>query len=123
MSKFKAFADIKVNVAQKNWQKGENEGYHHFPLSLQCFENAFFQGRFKQVLCCMLRIKFFYMLGIGIEITLIGGNISKRVENTVGRGNIGCFITSSFYFFHRVFKRLVPQTSKNRGLFGKGLTL
>ena len=34
---------------------------------------------------------------------------SKRVEN------------SNFYFSHSVFKRLVLQTRKNQGLFGKGL--
>ena len=29
--------------------------------------------------------------------------------------------TSNFSFFHSVFKRLVLQTRKNKGLFGKGL--
>ena len=29
---------------------------------------------------------------------------------------------SNFSFSHSVFKRLVQQTSKNQGLFGKGLT-
>ena len=33
----------------------------------------------------------------------------KRVENTVGKGEI-------------VFRRLVVQTCKNQGLFGKGLS-
>ena len=32
-------------------------------------------------------------------------------------------ITSNFSFFRSVFKRLVLQTCKNQGLFGKGLTL
>ena len=31
-------------------------------------------------------------------------------------------ITSNFSFSHSVFKRLVLQTRKNQGLFGKGLT-
>ena len=31
-------------------------------------------------------------------------------------------ITSNFSFSYGVFKRLVMQTRKNRGLFGKGLT-
>ena len=31
------------------------------------------------------------------------------------------FITSNFSFFHSVFERLVLQTHKNQGLFGKGL--
>ena len=30
-------------------------------------------------------------------------------------------VTSNFSFFHSVFKRLVLQTGKNQGLFGKGL--
>ena len=29
---------------------------------------------------------------------------------------------SNFFFSHSVFKRLVPQTRKNQGLFGKQLT-
>ena len=31
-------------------------------------------------------------------------------------------VTSDFSFSHSVFKRLVLQTRKNKGLFGKGLT-
>ena len=31
-------------------------------------------------------------------------------------------VTSNFSFSHSVFKRLVLQTSKNKGLFGKGLS-
>ena len=42
-----------------------------------------------------------------------GRNFSKPVENTVGKGEIA----------HCVFQRLVLQTCKNQGLFGKGLTL
>ena len=30
-------------------------------------------------------------------------------------------VTSNFSFSHSVFKRLVLQTRKNQGLFGKGL--
>ena len=30
-------------------------------------------------------------------------------------------VTSDFFFSHSVFKRLVLQTHKNQGLFGKGL--
>ena len=35
---------------------------------------------------------------------------SKWIENT-----------ANFYFSHSVFKRIVPQTRENQGLFGKGL--
>ena len=31
------------------------------------------------------------------------------------------FVMSNFSFYHSVFKRLVQQTCKNQGLFGKGL--
>ena len=39
---------------------------------------------------------------------------SRRIENTVGKGEIA-------RYKHSVFKRLVLQTCKNQGLFGKGL--
>ena len=32
-------------------------------------------------------------------------------------------VTSNFYFFQIVFKRLVLQAHKNQGLFGKGLNI
>ena len=41
------------------------------------------------------------------------------VENTVGKGEIARY--GNFSFSHSVFKRLVLQTCKNQGLFGKGL--
>ena len=45
---------------------------------------------------------------------------SKRVENTVGKGEIARY--EQFLLFpHSVFKILVLQTRKNQGLFGKGL--
>ena len=48
-----------------------------------------------------------------------GGNVSKRVENTVGKGEIARY--EQFLFSHSVFYRLLLQTRKNQGLFGKGL--
>ena len=48
-----------------------------------------------------------------------GRKFSKWLENTVGKGEI---VTSNFSFSRSVFKRLVLQTRKNQGLFGKGLT-
>ena len=44
-----------------------------------------------------------------------GGKFSKWKENTVGKKR-------NFSVSHCVFKRLVLQTHKNQGLFGKGLT-
>ena len=46
-----------------------------------------------------------------------GRKLSKRVENTVGKGEIACFS-----FSNGVFKRLELQTHKNQGLFRKGLS-
>ena len=48
-----------------------------------------------------------------------GGRFFKRVENTVGKGEISRAIRP----FSTVFKRLVPQARKNQGLFGKGLNI
>ena len=45
-----------------------------------------------------------------------GKKFFKQVENTVAKGEIAIFP-----FSHSVFKRLVLQTHKNQGLFGKGL--
>ena len=55
LSKFKAFADDKINVIQKlkfvsrrvenSVGKGENAGYQHFLLFPQCFQNFLSQGR------------------------------------------------------------------------------
>ena len=47
--------------------------------------------------------------------------MAEEIENTVGKGEI--FVTSNFSFSHSVFKRLILQTCKDQGLFGKGLTL
>ena len=43
----------------------------------------------------------------------------KKVENTVGKGEIAH--TSNFFFSHCVFNGLGLQTCKSQGLFGKGL--
>ena len=48
-----------------------------------------------------------------------GEMLPERVENTVGKVEIARY--EQFLFPSSVFKRLVQQTSKNQGLFGKGL--
>ena len=48
-----------------------------------------------------------------------GRKLSKRVENTLGKEKL--FVTSNFCFSHSVFKRLLLQTRKNKGLFGRVL--
>ena len=37
--------------------KGENAGYQHFLLFLQCLQKAFSQGRQKSWLCGNVRVK------------------------------------------------------------------
>ena len=46
-------------------------------------------------------------------------NLMKMAENTVGKGGIALY--EQFLLSHNVFKRLVLQTRKAKGLFGKGL--
>ena len=48
-----------------------------------------------------------------------GRECSKRLEKTLGKGKL----MSNFSFSHSVFKRLVLQTHKNKGMFSKGLSL
>ena len=50
-----------------------------------------------------------------------GTKFSKRLENTVGKGEIA--FNQHFLFSHCVFKRYVLQTRKNKGLFWKGVNL
>ena len=47
-----------------------------------------------------------------------GRKLYKRVENTVGKGEIASY--EQLLLSHSVFKGLAPQTHKNKGLFGKG---
>ena len=49
-----------------------------------------------------------------------GRKFSELVENTVGKGEIARY--KQFLLSHSVFKRLILQTRKNQGLFGKGLS-
>ena len=47
--------------------------------------------------------------------------LSEWVENTVGKGEIAHY--EQFLLFPQCFRRLVLQTRKNQGLFGKGLSV
>ena len=51
-----------------------------------------------------------------------GAKFSKRVENTVGKGEISCYM-QFLLLKTSVFERLVLQTNKSIGLFRNGLTL
>ena len=48
-----------------------------------------------------------------------GRTLSKRVENIEGKGEIACY--EQFLLFPQCIQKLVLQTRKNQGLFGKGL--
>ena len=50
-----------------------------------------------------------------------GRKFSKMLENAEGKGEIAHY--NNFSFFYSVFKRLVLQTRKKKGLFGKGLNI
>ena len=50
-----------------------------------------------------------------------GNEFSKQVENTVGKGEIACYV--QYPFPHSVFKRLILQIPKNQGLFWKSQIL
>ena len=55
-----------------------------------------------------------------LKVDEIGRRFSKRVKNTVEKGEIARHdVTISP--FPSVFERLVQQTCRNQGLFGKGL--
>ena len=54
-----------------------------------------------------------------LNITKIMISVLNRVENLVGKGEIGC--TSNSSFFNNVFKRLLSQTRQNVSSCGYGL--
>ena len=69
------------------------------------------------------RVGFILQLTLGCELAddnfrfdENGRKFSKWVGNTVGKGE-----TSNFSFFHSVLERLVLQTRKKKGFFGKGV--
>ena len=47
-----------------------------------------------------------------------GRKFFKRLENSVGEGEIAHY--EQFLLFPQCFQRLILQTRKNQGLFGKG---
>ena len=50
-------------------------------------------------------------------VFLNGGKFVKQVENTVEKEKL--LVTSNFFFFHGVFKRLEQQTRKNSACLRK----
>ena len=46
-----------------------------------------------------------------------GRKLSKRIENTVGKGEIASY--KQFLLFPKCFQKILRQTRKSQGLFGK----
>ena len=84
----------------------ESQFQHHSICHLQL---AFKLVQFKILLCADNNFRF----------DEYGRKFSKQIENTAGKAEIAR--NEQFSFSHSVFKRLVLQTCKNQGLFGKGL--
>ena len=49
-----------------------------------------------------------------------GRKISKQVENTLGKGEIACY--EQFLLYPQCFLKTYHADTKNKGLFGKGLS-
>ena len=54
------------------------------------------------------------------ELDENGRKFFKRVENTVGKGEIARY--EQFLLFPRCFQKIYTAARKNQGLFGKGLS-
>ena len=72
-----------------------------------CLENSLGKGGGKGGICLRESIE----------------NILQKQENGGHQSSLLFLIASNFSFSHIVFKRLVLQTRKNQGLFGKGLKI
>ena len=78
-------------------------------------------GTNKQAGTCIFQLTLFQTTHFRLFRNENSGKFSKRVQNTVGKGEIAR--DAQFLLFPLCFKRFVLQTHKNQGLFGKGLTL
>ena len=95
---------------KKLWKR-KNADYQHFLLFPR-----FFSTLFQTTNCNSSKLK--ELADNNSRFEENGGKFYKRVEKAVGKGEIACKEQSPFS--HSVFKRLVLQTHKNKGLFGKG---
>ena len=94
---------------------------------VECFMNIFAQT--IPLFMCGIGLNPFPNAKFGLNLQTIiqnlmkfdenGRKFSKQVENTGKKEKL--LVTSNFSYSLSVFKRLVLQTRKNQGLFGKGL--
>ena len=124
----KAIADDKINVIQKlNFDigrvenivgKGENTGYQHFLLFLQCFQKPSISRLLKvgivwervtslpnNKILDWFKLKAFADNKLHVAKIMI--SVFDSVENIVGKEKMPA--TSIFSFSHNVFKRLLSQ--------------
>ena len=101
---------------------GENPSFQHLLVFAHWCWNPFLSGSFnpfvnKRNLGSSKLKDFaddnFRFVENGKKAPLTGGKTLGEKEKVL--------VTSNFSFCHSVFKRLVLQTRKNQGLFGKGL--
>ena len=119
--KYDSWRDVCERVQNIMW-KEENAGNQHFLL----FPHKVFRGFLSNWSLTLSQTTKFTLFQTESKLKEFSddnfkfdGNdrkLSKLVENTVGEREI-----ARFSFSHSVFKRLVLQTRKNQGLFGKGL--
>ena len=63
------------------------------------------------------------MTTVNLQKKKNGTKFSKRGRKNSRWEKVKLLVTSSFSFSHSVFRRLVLQTHKKKGLFGKGLNI
>ena len=102
-----------------------------FPFSHNVFKRFLSHACYKSALCGKGLIKTFTKRQIldssklkefadnNFKVDENGRKFSKWIETLWEKEKL--LITSNFSFSYTVFKRLVLQTRKNQGLFGKGL--
>ena len=124
--------------------KGENSGHHYFPLFKQKSRGLYILyskgsshifsfnvlyhlsiSSFDNKINNILNEKFSSLSNSkefaddNFKFDENGGEYFKRVETVWEKEKL--LVTSNLSFSYTVFKRLVLQTSKNKGLFGKEL--
>ena len=120
--------------------KGENVGYQDFSPFPQCFQKAFLSKLLKlgivwlrvilYVCACVLVIPFpkrqildFLTERVCRQQFQIWWKLQKAIwtDRKHCRKRRNSSLRAIFFFSHSVFKRLVLQTRKKQGLFGRGL--
>ena len=95
--------------------KGEIACYEQFLLFPQCFQKTCTADTLKPGL---VRER----VNSLPSIKILDLSKKKKKKDKKHWETEKLLVTSNFSFSHSVFKRLVLQTRKNQGLFGKGLT-